>query len=329
MREVTMPNIITHTIFCEEVRKEISNKKYKQMIENHYHEYRIGTNGPDFLFFYGFYPFWKKQDMRIANIGSQFHNKHINAFYETAIAQYHKQEDKEVKEAMATYLIGHYLHWQLDSIMHPYVVYKTGFKEKMSKYYHHRFESMMDTIMLDRYRNDSVKTYATFKNCWQSKYTVQAISNVYCVCAKQLLEEDITEETIATALKDWELAQRYLHDPKGIKYHCIKVYELFVRKPWLFSGNIVRSKIDHSHDIMNDNHKLWLHPCTGAQSKQSVTDLFSEAIQQAKQGLPLLFKALEQEMQSDELLAFIADKTYSNGISEPMARIHKEVIYRK
>lgn len=324
-----MPNIITHTIFCEEVLKEIKNKKYKTIIENHMHEYRIGTNGPDFLFFYGFYPFWKKQDMQIANIGATFHNMHINDFYDIAIQQYHNQTNSDLKDAIGTYIIAHYLHWQLDSIMHPYVVYKTGFKEKMSKYYHHRFESMMDTIMLDRYRNETIKSYVAFKNCWLSQYSVKAISNVYCKCIKQCLQQDVSEETIAKSLQDWELAQRYLYDPSGIKYHLVKGYECIVNKPWLFSGNIVRAKIDHHHDVMNDNHKLWLHPCTGAQSKESVTDLFSRALENAKIGLPLLFNALDDSNKTNLFLCFIANKTYSNGISEKLPRIHKEVIYRK
>ena len=324
-----MPNIITHSIFCEEVMNTIKNEKYKAIINNHKKDYHIGTNGPDFLFFHDFYPFWKPQNKRVANIATKFHNAHINSFYDIALTQYAKQPAGEPKDAMAAYICGHYLHWQLDSIMHPYVVYKTGFKTKMSKYYHHRFESMMDTIMLDRFRNQSIKTYVTYRNCWQSQHSAEVISQIYCECSKQLLKEEIDYETITKALQDWELAQRYLYDPKGIKYQLIKSYEWLIRKPWLFSGNIVRAKIDETHDIMNDQHQLWLHPCTGTQSKESVNDLFIKALHESEIGLPLLFDALQENQKKDAFLAFLDDKTYANGINQPLPRIHKELIYSK
>lgn len=322
-----MPNIITHTIFCEEVLKTITNKTYKEKIENNLNEYKIGANGPDFFFFYGFYPFWKKQDTKIPAIGTKFHNVHINDFYESAITSYLSEEDSPKKDAMAAYIIGHYLHWQLDSIMHPYVVYRTGFKEKLSKYYHHRFESMMDTIMLDRYRDESIKTFQTFKICWQSHLSVDAISQVYIPATKKFLNIEIDKNIIKKALDDWESAQRLLYDPHGIKYHLIKIYEFIIRKPWLFSGNIVRTKIDQHHDIMNDFHKLWLHPCKGTQSKESVSELFDKAEADAQIGLNLLFNALDGNGYV-EFLKFIDNKTYANGINSDEPRKHKEVIYK-
>lgn len=323
-----MPNIITHTIFCEEVLKTITNKTYKKIINDNMNEYRIGTNGPDFFFFYGFYPFWKKQDLKISAIGTKFHNAYINEFYECAIHSYLKEKKSAVKDAMAAYIIGHYLHWQLDSIMHPYVVYRTGFKEKMSKYYHHRFESMIDTIMLDRFRDTTIKNYQTFKICWISKNSVQAISKVYIPAIKKCQDMEIDETTIQTALADWEHAQRLLHDPQGYKYRLIKIYEFIIRKPWLFSGNIVKRKIDHKHDIMNDMHELWLNPCSGAQSKESVTELFDRAQRDAQTGLALLFNALD-EKGLVPFLKFLDNKTYANGINSDLPRKHKNVIYKK
>ena len=141
-----MPNLITHTIFARKVFENLEDSKYKTWISENKKEYTIGTNGPDFLFFHDLFPLWKKQDRKIANIGSKIHAKNINLFFETAIDVYTKETDETIKKAMAAYICGHYLHWQLDSIMHPYVVYRTGFKEKNSSSYHHRFESMMDTM---------------------------------------------------------------------------------------------------------------------------------------------------------------------------------------
>lgn len=47
-----MPNIITHKLFAEEVYKRTKKKDIKDLLEKHFQIYYIGSNGPDFLFFY-------------------------------------------------------------------------------------------------------------------------------------------------------------------------------------------------------------------------------------------------------------------------------------
>ncbi|MDL2276855.1 zinc dependent phospholipase C family protein, partial [Breznakia sp. OttesenSCG-928-G09] len=286
-----MPNLITHTIFCEEVYKNISNEKYKSIIKNNRKEYLIGTNGPDYLFFHGAFPIYKKQDMTISDIGTKLHRKKINAFYKSAIKTYRAQKSGYVKDAMASYIIGHYLHWQLDSIMHPYVVYFTGFGGVNNKMYHHRFESMMDTINLKNYRNETIKTYETYKLCKRSKYSVKAISNVYIPAVKECFDIELDQDIIKQALMDWEKAQRYLYDPKKIKYRLLKFVEFITRKPGL-SGNVVTPDIDIRYDVMNEEHRQWKHPCTGEISTESEDDLFQKAIENANIGLAYLFDAL-------------------------------------
>lgn len=320
-----MPNIITHTIFCEEVYKGITNQKYKQCIDRNRKEYLIGTNGPDFLFFHDAFPLYKKQDLTVSTIGSQLHRKKINAFYSSAIQSYHAKKEGAVKEAMASYIIGHYLHWQLDSIMHPYVVYFTGFGKPFSKMHHHRFESMMDTINLKQYRGETIKTYETYKLCKRSKYSSKVISAVYIPAVKKCLDETLDETSIKEALQDWEKAQRYLYDPKQVKYRLLRLLESITRKPGL-SGNIVRVKIDPSYDVMNVAHREWLHPCTGEPSTESADDLFQKAIVKAQEGLLLLFDALDHKPKQ-ALLEFIDNKTYANGVKGSQKRFYMDDIY--
>lgn len=321
-----MPNIITHTIFCEEVLKQITNQKYKQRIETYIEEYRIGTNGPDFLFFHNVFPLWKKQDEKIPMIGTMFHRESINDFYECALQSYHQQVEGAIKDAMSVYIIAHYLHWQLDSVMHPYVVYRTGFKEKMSTPYHHRFESMMDTMLLQHYRHTNIKHYKTYEICKCSPYSVDTISNIYLPCIQKCQNKYIDKKDIEQSLQDWQKAQRYLYDPYSVKYYGLKIYEKIIHSPWLYSGNIVRSKIDTTYDVCNEKHTLWKHPCTGSESFESVYDLMDKAIANAQIGLSYLFESLDTN-NFEKFLSFINNKTYNNGIHEKLERLYKDVIY--
>ena len=46
-----MPNIITHTIFAQEVAQKEKDRDIAALMERGEHLYVIGANGPDFLFF--------------------------------------------------------------------------------------------------------------------------------------------------------------------------------------------------------------------------------------------------------------------------------------
>lgn len=322
-----MPNIITHTIFSEEVLKTIKNKSYKQQIKKYKQLYRIGTNGPDFLFFHDVFPLNKKQDMTISTIGTRFHRTKINAFYKQAIAAYHEQSDLELKAAVATYIIGHYLHWQLDSVMHPYVVYRTGFKKAFSKMHHHRLESMVDTILLKRKRNTSIRNYKTYTLCDHDAFSVECIASVYTACIKKCFELEVSKADIQKALDDWQKAQRYLYDPWGVKHALLRFIELCKKQPGL-SANVVRAKEDYRYDVMNDKHQTWYHPCTGQASTQSVEQLFDYALEQAQTGIPLLIAAFDQN-KVNPFLQFIDNKTYTNGIKGKCERLYQDDIYEK
>lgn len=322
-----MPNLITHTLFAEEVLKEVKNEKYKKRIEKYREEYRIGTNGPDYMFFYDIYPLWKKRDSRISKLASKLHKKQINMFYDTAISSYRSIEDNEMKEMVSVYLIGHYLHWQLDSVMHPYVVYRTGFNDSRSIDKHHRLESMMDTIMLKRLRNQTIKTYKTYEICNVSKKSNEVIANIYIPCIKACFNEDVSIDEVEKSLHDWKKAQQFLYDPTGIKFKVIQIIEILIHHKWLLSSQFVKIAEDEKYDIMNDKHELWHHPCTNVPSNKNVMDLFNEAICQSKIGISLLINSLETGNSSD-FITFIGDKTYSNGIAGKQERIYKNVIYK-
>ena len=51
-----MPNIITHKLFAHRVFQQCDKLDIKTMIEKHLQLFYIGSNGPDFLFFYHMQP---------------------------------------------------------------------------------------------------------------------------------------------------------------------------------------------------------------------------------------------------------------------------------
>lgn len=317
-----MPNIITHDLFCEKVYEQL-DISIQELIKPNYKEYRIGTNGPDFMFFHHLF---KEGESRIAIIGDVFHDGHVNDFYMKAIEACRKAPS-DIKDKMITYVIGHFLHWQLDSQMHPYVVYRTGWSLDKYKYNHYRFESMMDTMFLKHYKNQTTKDIKTYTYCNHDELSVKAISNVYIPCANYCLEETIEANDIKDALDDWQSIQKLLYDPYMIKYRMVKIYETLANKPWNKTGNVVPNKVDNTYDVLNLKHTEWKHPCTGEVFTSSAIEIFEHAIQLALEHLPLLLNAI-YENDIEPLLKVIDNKTYSNGIQPSYKRKYEDIIYK-
>ena len=308
-----MPNIITHGLFAKSVYNKISSKPIKAIIQQHPREFIIGSNGPDFFFFYKFF---QKGHDHVRNVGNLVHNSKINDFYEHAMKQIEDEKDKEIKNAMIAYVCGHLCHWALDSRAHPYVNYRTGAYTGISESWHHRFESMMDAMMLKKMKNETIKTFKFYLLAKQSKLSVKAISNIYVPTVKKLFDIDLNEKHIKDALNDWYHIQTYLYDPTGAKTKVLKVYEKKVKKPWLYSGNVVPYKIDETYDVLNKNHQEWCYPTDNSRkSNESFLEIFARAQKTA-------IECLNHFNELQYLLTLINNESYDTG-----ENVDKELLY--
>lgn len=325
-----MPNLITHTIFCEEVYKGLSHTPYQELISRYVDAYRLGSNGPDFLYFYDRPYLWRESDKVITKIGSAFHNGHVNAFYACAIDTCHSLQG-EKKDILTAYVLGHYLHWQLDSVLHPYIVYRTGFKKRLSKEWHQRFEANMDTLFLKQYRHTTIRSYKMYHICDCPEEALSTITAFYQKAIATCLNQEITTEVLKKAFVDWRRSERLLYDPHGLRFPLVKLYERLTNQPWRISSTIIPAHAEEGYDVMNTAHTVWHHPCTNEASMDSAPELFQKAYMQSMQGLALLWEALEtkDEATQQAFLQFLGDRTYANGISGKAVRKYKDVVYNK
>ena len=94
-----MPNIITHTLFAQEIFDKVDENTH-DLFEPRLQLLEICSNGPDFLFFHGMNPkdFFKKSDLRVS--GSMFHAGHVNEFYQKALISIRNEQDEEIKNVL-------------------------------------------------------------------------------------------------------------------------------------------------------------------------------------------------------------------------------------
>ena len=254
-----MPNIITHTLFAQEIFDKVDEATH-DLFEPRLQLLEIGSNGPDFLFFHGMNPkdFYKKSDLRVA--GSMFHAAHVNDFYQKALISIRNEQDEDIKKDMMTYVCGHLCHWALDATSHPYVFYRTGPCKGKSAWYHHRFESLLDAIMLKVKRECTIEDFKFYEVCDVTKEQARAIARIYVVAIRQILGFDIKPHQILESLNDWHFIETLFYDASGDKLKALQTLETFTKAYNSLSGYIVPNHPDDPYDVMNLLHTRWHHP---------------------------------------------------------------------
>ena len=315
-----MPNIITHYLFATSVKNKLNNEEVLMAIKEYPQEYTIGSNGPDFLFFYHF--FSKDTNyIKIREMGNELHKFHINDFYHIALNSYQKERDPDVKQAMLSYLAGHLCHWALDSVTHPYIFYRSGDGISDAGATHHRFESMMDAMMLKNLLNTDIRKFPYYSLARSGLISDRVISNIYQPVAKQLFNVQCGKEEVRDCLGEWEKLLKLTYDPKGWKTKVLKVYEKAKKHPYLYSGNIIPIHVDETYDILNNEHREWVYPVDPSiKSMASFMDLFNQAIDLALDCI----NAIDNE---EKLMQILDDRSYDKGIKGDKEMIAFDCIY--
>ena len=321
-----MPNIITHVIFAQEVYKQEKNAEIASIIERNSHLYAIGANGPDFLFFSHAKPWEAYKSHELNRLGSKLHAGYVNAFYTEAVRSIRRQTITEVRKDMMAYLFGHLCHWALDMVTHPYVFYCTG----KNSNYHHRFESMIDAIVLKEKRGQDISQWHSYDTCTFDEDMLKAIARIYVPAARNVFGLDIKVHDLRETLNSWRDIQKLLYDPNGRRYRTLNAMETLLRQKWMFSGNIVPAHIDTKYDVMNEKKRFWVHPCDDQiSSNASFNDLFDEAVSIAVDAIQTAFDCIVEGKDIEELCNFLKDRAYDTGMSGDREMKFFNIIYEE
>ena len=305
-----MPNIITHTLFADEVNDILPYDFNKKLLE-------IGSNGPDFLFFHGCSPKHISKDVTLRHLGSIAHQGHINDFYKQALKTIREEKDEDTKENMISYISGHLCHWALDCTVHPYVFYRTGNCKNESGWWHHRFESVLDSIVLKVKREQTIKDFKAYQICECTKEQAKAIVRIYMAVSRNVFSLSIHPYQLWESLQDWYTIQKLLYDASGRKWQTIYDIETLLHKENMLSGLIVPNEPEDPFDTCNLLHKQWMHPCDDTKVYTSdFFELYEKAKELACQVIPLFIEAIDSKEKEEILLNTIGNRNYNLGISD-------------
>ncbi len=323
-----MPSILTHSLMAEKVFKDMPDNMIKQMIIKYHEPFMLGANGPDFLYYHSSLPGSDQKQRKIyTDLANDIHSEHINDFYHIAFKRVINQEDEDLKGRMIAYLAGHLCHWALDCIAHPFIFYRTDGNNIETKYYHFRYEAMIDNYMLEHLKDEKLISLPSAALLNHKNEDIIAIKNIYIPIIREIWAYPIDEKAIVKAFRDFHYVLLLSYDPVGVWYGMVRFLEWILKDKWKFTSHFITLKKDQTRDILNINHQKWSNPCDCSDvHHESFLELFDLSLELGIKVSALLDKAIQDDSDK-KLLNFINNRSYDTGHSDLRSMKYFDPIY--
>lgn len=232
-----MPAIYAHDKFGKLIYEQLP-KEDKKIIKKYPDAYRIGLQGPDFLFFFrGFYK------NKINQRGVYYHHADAYHFINDALCVI-KKYGKD--SSQYSYILGFICHLTLDDACHPYVSKAI----KLTDCGHAEVEGDFDQLLITK--DGYVPHRYRLQNLVPTDIdTAQSIQPFYC---------EMTVETVRKSLKWMKLTKQFFYAPCIVKRTLV---DLLMRATFhykKFNGHIIlpnankrcRKETIHLEELMYD-----------------------------------------------------------------------------
>lgn len=281
-----MPATITHAYFAEDVYKRL-NTYNKSLIDENLIQYKMFSQSTDSLMFYNIENLKKGKEIR--EFQYTFHTTKTQDFF-CCLAKKIKNKKLFNNKSVMCYLYGMICHYVLDSNIHPFIYYKTGYfnKHDKSSYKYNNQHSYMETF-LDLYLMKekgkisfdklNINTFTfdlkpfdfdlieIINSCFFDVYGIRDMAKIYYISLKQMCR----------------FIKRYRIDKTGIKKLLYKSIDKFTPKNiFKFEALSYNYKFKNEEIYLNNNHNIWFNPIEPSIfSYESFSDLYEKSIDEA------------------------------------------------
>jgi hypothetical protein len=308
-----MPLITTHYYFSCDVLKATPQKLADKLNKDN-KTYHLFAQGFDPLYFYDFFNFGRTSYQKYC------HTNHTDDYFITLIKNI-KIQKLENNEKINSALYGALTHYILDSKIHPYVVYKTGFYNKTiketKKYQglHSKMEMQIDAYLYEEKNKLPFKNFKIHKNLISIDLNKDLINIL-----NKTFEEVFSIKNGGKKYKKgcYEMYYTYkflIEDESGFKTKIYKILDKIIPsklgKYETFSSNVKNIDIE----IFNLEHKNWQNPWSGEKYNTSFFDLYNEALKECQKLFIATDKYINNEISINEYKKVLKDKSYLTGLS--------------
>ena len=317
-----MPGMITHYLCGELCLGRLQESEMGGVIKRHRQIYNLGTQGPDFFFFY--IPCLIKP--RLYRLGNVMHNSNVGQFFRSLFTNTMKLEGSE-RDAALSYICGYLTHYALDTNTHPYIYYRSGFKtegdSRPSLHYsimHRKFETNLDILML---KLATGKAPAD-KKLWQlinvDRRQAASTASVISGGLMDVYGIRLSHRQVYRAMSSMVMISRVLQSRSGRRKRLIGAVEgLLMPQKGYLTSLIHDQAADGGNDYLNLGGEPWYYPWDNPsleetnRQHQAFTDMFEKSTDDAVALIEGFGRFVSGELEIDAFLQAIGNKSFTTG----------------
>lgn len=310
-----MPATAVHAYFAQDLNdilpKEIKNKLDVNRL-------RMFGQSTDSLMFYNLFSILPGKKIR--DFQKYFHTNKTQEFFVNLI-NYIKENDYTEDIDVNSFLVGTICHYVLDSTVHPYIYYKTGYFNKNDKSTYkynnvHTFmENFLDNDMIKRRESINPYKFNISKFSFDTSKFSNELKDTIKYTFKETFDVDNMDKIYYKSLKQMRNSIFiFRQDRYGIKKFFYKLADTFTSKRvFRFEAISYHYPLNDRHNFLNENHKLWRNPCDySLTSEESFLDLYLRALKLAKVMICASFDYINGK--DIELEKVFVNKSYITGL---------------
>ena len=248
-----------------------------------------------------------------------FHTHKTNEFF-INLLEYVKKNNINDTDTYS-FIVGFISHYVLDSTVHPYVVYKTGwFDKKDKKTYkyngiHYFMETFLDNDLIKRREKTNPYKFKLHKYCFSTKKFSNELNDTIDYTFYTTFNVKNMSKKYYKSLKQMKtFLKLFRRDKHGIKKFFYKLIDTFTpRSVFRFETLSYHYTLEDKHNYLNNNHSTWNNPCDfDMTSNESFVDLYLKSLEETRDIVIKVFDYLHEE--NIDLNQLFKNKSYVTGI---------------
>ena len=278
-----MPQTITHACFGEDLYNKLPNS-IKKKIAYQKKELMMFSQSTDALMFYNVYSIMPGKKYR--KIQLTFHKNNTNLFFSTLI-NYMKDNKYYNDSKTLVFLYGLICHFCLDSIAHPYIIYRTGMfnKKDKSTYKYKGMHSYMESYIDNYYlKQKDIEKFNLKKFCFSKDKFTKELNDSINYSFKNTYNINNMDKVYYKSLNQMNnFLTLFRLDKYGIKKGVYKFIDLITPKS-TFPFKSLSYHIDNydNLDFLNLEKREWVYPVdNNIKSNKNFFELYNDALEEA------------------------------------------------